>query len=150
MSTARLTRVQAAGRLGVSLQTLDRMIARGEVNIERESWGQRHRVWVLEEGLEGIKPFARDGGEAAFLIQDNERLEQVLERQGERIAELEALLAEQRQRTADADQRYFELMAQFRETQERLKEAQAISSALTRALPEPSQQRWKAWWPFRR
>ena len=44
----RLSKLEAAQRLGVSPSTLDRMIRRGELEIEREGRGDRAKVWVLE------------------------------------------------------------------------------------------------------
>ena len=43
----RLTRQQAAVRLGVSESTVDRMIRRGQLATEREHHGGRYTVWVL-------------------------------------------------------------------------------------------------------
>ena len=43
----RLTRQQAAVRLGVSESTVDRMIRRGQLATEREYHGGRYTVWVL-------------------------------------------------------------------------------------------------------
>ena len=43
----RLSKLEAAQRLGVSPSTLDRMIRRGELEIEREGRGDRAKVWVL-------------------------------------------------------------------------------------------------------
>ena len=43
----RVTKAQACQELGVSLSTLDRWIAGGEVEVEREKHGKRHRVYVV-------------------------------------------------------------------------------------------------------
>ena len=52
----RLSKLEAAQRLGVSPSTLDRMIRRGELEIEREGRGDRAKVWVLAHGLSSDAP----------------------------------------------------------------------------------------------
>ena len=52
----RLSKLEAAHRLGVSPSTLDRMIRRGELEIEREGRGDRAKVWVLAPGLSSDAP----------------------------------------------------------------------------------------------
>ena len=52
----RLSKLEAAQRLGVSPSTLDRMIRRGELEIEREGRGDRAKVWVLAPGLSSDAP----------------------------------------------------------------------------------------------
>ena len=41
----RLSKLEAAQRLGVSPSTLDRMIRPGELEIEREGRGDRAKMW---------------------------------------------------------------------------------------------------------
>ena len=43
----RLSKLDAAARLGVSPSTIDRMIRRGELEAENEPHGTRYKVWVL-------------------------------------------------------------------------------------------------------
>ena len=45
-----LTKVEACRELGVSLSTLDRRIAAGELESRRKPRGRRHRVYVVMEG----------------------------------------------------------------------------------------------------
>ena len=47
--TQRLTKLEAAARLGVSPSTIDRMIRRNELAIEKEVRGTRYKVWVLTD-----------------------------------------------------------------------------------------------------
>ena len=54
----RLSKLEAAQRLGVSPSTLDRMIRRGELEIEREGRGDRAKVWVLALGYPAMHPVA--------------------------------------------------------------------------------------------
>ena len=42
-----LTKAEACRELAVSLSTLDRRIAAGEVAVEREPHGRRHRLYVM-------------------------------------------------------------------------------------------------------
>ena len=46
----KLTKMEAAARLDVSQSTIDRMIQKGELQIEKEPHGSRHRIWVLMYG----------------------------------------------------------------------------------------------------
>ena len=45
-----LTKAEACQELGISLSTLDRRIASGEIKVKREPRGRRHRVYVVMEG----------------------------------------------------------------------------------------------------
>ena len=47
----RVTRNEAAARLGISKSTLDRVIKRGELTTETEQHGRRHTVWVLMDDV---------------------------------------------------------------------------------------------------
>ena len=124
------------------------MIARGEVMTEREQWGKRHRVWVLTSALASPSVISDASVETTIttpvlsevkqLQQEVLRQEQELERQKEVTTNLELLLDQQKQLTIDSEHRYFELM-------ERLKEAQAISSALRPMLTAPQEHRRKRW-----
>ena len=49
-TVSRVTRQDAAARLSVSEATVDRMIKRGELQVEKEPQGTRYKVWVLIEG----------------------------------------------------------------------------------------------------
>ena len=42
-----LTKAEACRELGLSLSTLDRRIAAGELQVRREPRGRRHRVYVV-------------------------------------------------------------------------------------------------------
>ena len=70
-STRRLSKLDAATELEVSPTTIDRMIARGELQTEQEARGSRYKVWVLlpedENGSSrdssGDSPSEQPGGE---------------------------------------------------------------------------------------
>ena len=44
-----LTKAEACWELGISLSTLDRRIASGNIRVKREPRGRRHRVYVVME-----------------------------------------------------------------------------------------------------
>ena len=43
----RVSKMEAVNILDVSLSTVERMIKRGELQVEKEDLGGRHRVWIL-------------------------------------------------------------------------------------------------------
>ena len=43
----RVSKMDAVNILGVSLSTVERMIKRGDLQIEREGLGGKHRIWIL-------------------------------------------------------------------------------------------------------
>ena len=54
--TKRLSKLEAAKALEVSPTTVDRMIARGELQTDREPRGTRYKVWVLLPDDESVTP----------------------------------------------------------------------------------------------
>ncbi len=92
-----LTKAEACRELGLSLSTLDRRIAAGELQAKREPHGRRHRVFVL---LDDEPPDNKDdvasGGTALAVAQERVRgleaqlalLQEQLERERSRNAEL--------------------------------------------------------------
>ena len=138
----RVTRNEAAARLGISKSTLDRMIKRGELTTETEHHGQRHAVWVLmDDEIEDIAEVSTGNTNGHFPessehIGDNIKAENLaLQVEVNGLREMVDLY---RERLTDADWRYQELMEQFK--------------TMTKALPaaqgaEYRTKRW--WWPFR-
>ena len=65
--TRRLSKLEAAKELEVSPTTVDRMIARGELQTEQEPRGSRYKVWVMipedEPGSPGELPGGQSGGD---------------------------------------------------------------------------------------
>ena len=54
----KMSKLEAAAHLEVSASTIDRMIQKGELQIEKEPHGSRHRIWVVmdaEESDESVK-----------------------------------------------------------------------------------------------
>ena len=89
----RVTKAEACRRLGVSLSTLDRRIAEGQLEVERVQQGLVHRVLVLlPRDMPEVGPDAQGRAAAVSALQ-------------ERITGLEALLEERGQRLADWEMR---------------------------------------------
>ena len=64
----RLTKMEAATRLDVSASTIDRMIRKGELQIEREPHGSRHRVWVVmnDDGTDNSVNSSPEASESTY------------------------------------------------------------------------------------
>ena len=131
----RVTRNEAAARLGISKSTLDRVIKRGELTTETEQHGRRHTVWVLmddvSENPSGVT--SEDSGNHSGGDTGAENLALQAE-----VLGLRELVDLYRERMADADWRYQALLDQLK--------------TMTKALPvaqgtAPRPKRW--WWPFR-
>ena len=158
----RLSKVDAAKVLQVHHSTIDRMIQRGELQVEREGDGRRAKIWVLLDGVpEDVSGDAPVGPPAGSPYSPNGEsassspassgppgdvpAEVELAELRERVKGLEHLAEYNRQQLADADWRYQQLL-------EQLSSSQRISENLTRSLPageltdEPPQRR--RWWPF--
>ena len=88
-----LTKAEACRELAVSLSTLDRRIASGEVHTKREPRGRRHRVYVmLDDDLPGTVETPQ-----SELVAAQERI-QSLEAQ---VELLQGQLEQERQRNAE-------------------------------------------------
>ena len=156
----RLTRQQAAVRLGVSESTVDRMIRRGQLATEREYHGGRYTVWVLVDDEtayssadETAQAELSSEGNSAYAKQpdaDNSAYsdEQTAYPSGDKLAVLrtenQALreLSDYHRKLLDESEwRYRELLEQLKQT----------TAALSRALPEtvetapPRRRRWWFW-----
>ena len=70
-----LTKAEACRELAVSLSTLDRRIASGEIRVSREPRGRRHRVYVmLDDDLPGNGASARSQGTLLDMAQERIRV----------------------------------------------------------------------------
>ena len=89
-----LTKAEACRELKVSLSTLNRRIAAGEVAVHREPRGRRHRVYVMLDD----DPPAENGqvGETAEPAVAQERIREL----EEEVASLREQLGQERQRNA--------------------------------------------------
>lgn len=150
----RLSKLEAARFLQVHHSTIDRMIQRGELQVEREGDGGKSKIWVLVDGppddtpngSSTDSPSAHAGLASSSLParagQSGDVAGEVeLATLRERVKNLEELVGSQRQQLIDADWRYQQLL-------EQLASSQRISENLSRPLPagEPLQRR--RWWPF--
>ncbi|MDE2842679.1 MAG: hypothetical protein OXN21_04770 [Chloroflexota bacterium] len=88
-----LTKAEACRELAVSLSTLDRRIASGEVRTKREPRGRRHRVYVM---LNDDPPGAIESPQSELAV-DRERI-QSLEAQ---VELLQGQLEQERQGNAE-------------------------------------------------
>ena len=91
-----LTKAEACRELGLSLATLDRRIAAGELQAKREPHGRRHRVYVMVDDEPPSKSAAVDSSETALAVAQ-ERI-RGLEAQ---VALLQEQLEQERQRNAE-------------------------------------------------
>ena len=144
MTNTRLTKQQAAEHFGVSVTTLDRMIRRGELQIERDGPGERAKVWILLDEEEGLSDGLPNGqqGRSRDELRDVE-----MEVLREKVKNLEELSDYHKQQLKDAEWRYQQILQE-------LSSSHRTVETLTRALPAasepPTEQRKRGWWPFRR
>ena len=156
--TQRVSKMEAAARLDVSASTIDRMIQKGELQIEKEPHGSRHRIWVVIDDADTDKSVnspreaselspedshdASDEGSSGESDASDEVELAVLK---ERVKNLEELADYHRGLLQDSEWRYQQAM-------EQLSASQRTMEILTKALPAavdgntPSPRR--SWWPF--
>ena len=102
-----LTKAEACRELGLSLSTLNRRIASGELQAKREPHGWRHRVYVmLDDDPPGKDKDVESGNTALAVAQ-------------ERVRGLEAQVALQQEQLALERERSAELVNQLKNAQER-------------------------------
>ena len=163
-ATTRLTRQEAAQRLQVSESTLDRMIRRGELAVEREGHGSRYRIWVLLDDDSEHSGYSANGHTADNVDYSRETTAEKPEHSPNGVErgddhELTTLRVEVRnlreladyraELLKDAEWRYQELLQQ-------LKLSQETSATLARALPASADDvstqpdRRRRWWLFGR
>ena len=133
----RLSKLEAAQRLGVSPRTLDRMIRRGELEIEREGRGDRARCGSWRLGYPAMRPVANP----SMLVH---RRRPSWRRQVEQVRALQELADYRGKLLDEAEWRYRELL-------EELRRSQAMLEGLTRALPPGGTEEsppGRRWWRF--
>ena len=121
----RLSKVNAAKVLQVHHSTIDRMIQRGELQVERDGHGSRSKMWVLldvpadtPDASSGGLPHAHNGssnGSLSAPVGQSGKLVDVsaggdLAALRERVKGLEQLAEYNRQQLVDADWRYQQLL----------------------------------------
>ena len=150
--TRRFSKLEAAAKLEVSPTTIDRMIARGELQTEREAKGSRYKVWVLLP--EEPPDFQRDGSEDVPTAQSGEgqrstpgesEVEELI-RLRLQVKNLEDLANYRHELLNEAGKREQLLMDQLSTSQKNL---EAVTLALNpgpATVPPPR----RTWWPWRR
>ena len=96
-----LTKAEACRELAVSLSTLDRRIASGDLQVRREQHGSRHRIYVmLDDDLPENGASARSQGTLLDVAQ--ERIRGL----DEQVALLQAQLAQEQERNIGLEESY--------------------------------------------
>ena len=147
----RVSKMEAMNILGVSLSTVERMIHRGDLQVEREELGGKRRVWILlkEPDAEHAEPsgdkstdmpteHSPDMAPGSLTMSERDELI-TLRVQVTGLQDLSDFRAEQ---LKESELRFHQLIQQL--------------ELLTRALPAPpsdrrptAESRW-SWWPWRR
>ena len=134
-----LTQLEAATRLGVSPSTIDRMIRRNELSIEKEHHESQYKGRVLiDDAVPGGEAAGLANGAGGEAAGQPDMIEVTLLR--ERVKSLQELDVYHREQLKEAEMR-FQLLLQTMES-------------LPRALPAPAATKntnsfW-SWWPFRK
>ena len=174
----RLSKLDAATRLGISPSTVDRMIQRGQLDAEKEPHGTRYKIWVLLDDEPGDSPPDQPVDESRDEPGDSPvpppdlsaqleiaKLRERAKSAEERAQTLEGLADYHKQLLTDSEWRFQEILQQLKQSQQNV-------AALTRALPAPTAEapkedpdattmivdpepeptphrRWR-WWPWNR
>ena len=166
----RLSKLDAATRLGISPSTVDRMIQRGQLDAEKEPHGTRYKIWVLLDDEPGDSPpdqpvdESRDEppvnndepGDSPVPPPDisaEVEMARLMERAKsaeERAQTLEGLADYRDQLLKDSEWRYHELLQQLNLSQEsNLALIRSLPAAIAEtAAPDPAPSRRRGWWPF--
>ena len=153
----KLTKMEAAARLDVSQSTIDRMIQKGELQIEKEPHGSRHRIWVLMNGgnadasddmsVDVSDNSPEDSHDASTdEMPDTADMSEAIELAvlRERMKNLEELTNYHREQLRDSEWRYQQAMDQLGNSQ---RTVDTLTKALPAADPGIAIQR-RRWWPF--
>ena len=144
----RVSKMEAVNILDVSLSTVERMIKRGDLQVEQEDLGGRHRIWILLDEEEGDLPADEPGEQPAGYSP---------EMPGEKLimSEREELVALRVQVKGLQDLSGFRA-EQLKESELRFQMLMQQLELLTRALPAPPPEQKAAerakwgWWPWHR
>ena len=90
-----MTKAEACRELAVSLSTLDRRIASGEIQVRREPHGRRHRIYVMLDD-DPLKNGANAKSQGTLLDVARERIRGL----EEQVALLQSQLALEQERNA--------------------------------------------------
>ena len=155
----RLSKLEAAMRLGVSPSTIDRMIQRGQLEAEKEPHGTRYKVWVLLDDEQTDEPDDSPPGQPVDESPDEPPDEPPVNNDQSRdsppppphiSAQVEMATLRERAKSAEDRAKTLEGLAdyhkqlltdsewRFQEILQQLKQSQHNVAALTRALPPPT------------
>ena len=168
----RLSKQEAAARLGVSTASIERRIQRGQLQAEKEAQGTRYRVWVILEDETTLETDVATPAETGVETESRQdqtpvatpvatpppaeldayiemaRLQEQLKSAQQRASSLEELADYHKQALTDSEWRYHEILTELKQSQQNL-------AAVTRALPAPHEVQTerarprRLWWPFR-
>ena len=96
-----MTKAEACRELAVSLSTLDRRIALGEIEVRRELRGRRHRIYVMLDD-DVPKNGANAKSQGTLLDVAQERIRGL----DEQVALLQAQLAQEQERNIGLEESY--------------------------------------------
>ena len=158
--TQRLSKMEAATRLEVSASTIDRMIQKGELQVEKEPHGSRHRIWVVmnadktdesvNSSREASEPSPDDSPDAS-----GEEMSDWSDASGEvelavlreRVKSLEELADYHRELLRDSEWRYQQAMEQLSASQRTM---ETLTKSLPAAVHGNNVSPRRSWWPFGR
>ena len=158
--TQRLSKMEAATRLEVSASTIDRMIQKGELQVEKEPHGTRHRIWVVlddevtDESVnsprEASEPSPDDspdasGEEMSDWSDASDEVDLAVLR--ERVKNLEELADYHRELLKDSEWRYQQAMEQLSASQRTM---ETLTKSLPAAVDGNNVSPRRSWWPFGR
>ena len=155
-STRRLSKLDAATELEVSPTTIDRMIARGELQTEQEARGSRYKVWVLlpedENGSSrdssGDSPGEQPGGEQLSAT-DKSEVEELISLRLQ-VKNLEDLSNYRNELLNQAGQREQLLMEQLTASQKNLASVTLALNPGHAPAERPAERPPRSWWPWKR
>ena len=152
--------MEAAARLDVSASTIDRMIQKGELQVEKEPHGSRHRIWVVMNAQktdksvnsprEASEPSPDDspdasGEEMSDWSDASDEVEVAVLR--ERVKNLEELADYHRDLLRDSEWRYQQAMEQLSASQRTI---ETLTKSLPAAVDGNNVSPRRSWWPFGR
>ena len=150
--TRRLSKLDAAKELEVSPTTIDRMIARGELQTEQEARGSRYKVWVLlpedEHGSSRDSPGGQPGGEQLSAT-DKSEVEELIRLQLQ-VKNLEDLSNYRSELLNQAGQREQLLMDQLTASQKNLASVTLALNPGQAPVERPAERPRRSWWPWKR
>ena len=150
--TRRLSKLDAAKELEVSPTTVDRMIARGELQTEQEARGSRYKVWILlpedEHGSSRDSSGDTPGGEP-LSAKDKSETEELISLRIE-VKNLENLADYRGDLLNQAGQREQLLMDQLTASQKNLASVTLALNPGHTPVERPAERPQRSWWPWRR